>query len=94
MMADKLYDGAAAFKKLENIRYKFILGRKAQLTELYITFDSIHFHHLAGLLEPLMTEVTRFRKGRHRRVMRGSKRKLGINNILLISSSSSLVSSP
>lgn len=49
MMADKLYDGAAAFKKLENIRYKFILGRKAQLTELYITFDSIHFHHLAGL---------------------------------------------
>lgn len=48
-MTDKLYDGAVAFRKLEDIRYKFILGRKAQLTELYITFDLTHFHHLAGL---------------------------------------------
>lgn len=48
-MSDKLYDGAVAFQKLEKIRYKFILGRKAKLTELHITFDSTHFHHLAGL---------------------------------------------
>ena len=55
-MTDKLYDGAVAFRKLEDIRYKFILGRKAQLTELYITFDLTHFHHLAGLHK--LTDIT------------------------------------
>ena len=46
---DLLYECAAAYQRLLDIRYKIILGRKGRLTELQIYFEPIHFHHLLGL---------------------------------------------
>lgn len=46
---DKLYECASAYQKLLDVRYKIILGRKGKLTELYIDFEPVYFHHLIGL---------------------------------------------
>ena len=43
---DLLYECAAAYQSLLDIRYKIILGRKGRLTELQIYFEPIHFHHI------------------------------------------------
>jgi len=46
---DKLREHAEIFNKLLNFKYNIILGRKGILTNLCLTFDKTHFHHLIGL---------------------------------------------
>ena len=46
---DLLYECALSFEKLLNIQYHFVLGRKGNLKEFYLSFDKSDFHHLAGL---------------------------------------------
>ncbi len=46
---DILHECALSFEKLLNIQYHFVLGRKGNLKEFYLSFDKSDFHHLAGL---------------------------------------------
>lgn len=46
---DLLHECALSFEKLLNIQYHFVLGRKGNLKEFYLSFDKSDFHHLAGL---------------------------------------------
>lgn len=46
---DLLYECAVSFEKLLHIQYHFVLGRKGNLKEFYLSFDKSDFHHLAGL---------------------------------------------
>ena len=40
---------AMSFEALLNYEYHFIIGRKGQLKEFYLSFDRSDFHHLIGL---------------------------------------------
>ena len=46
---DLLHECALSFEKLLNIQYHFVLGRKGNLKEFYLSFEKSDFHHLAGL---------------------------------------------
>jgi len=46
---DKLRNCALAFNNLLNKEYYIKAGKKQQLLEVQLFFDSIHFHHLIGL---------------------------------------------
>lgn len=46
---DKLCNCVTAFKKLLDIQYRIIVGRKGKATELCIGFSKLDFHHLMGL---------------------------------------------
>lgn len=48
-MSDFLYDAAIEYKKLENVVYRIILGRKGKKYELMLRFPPESFFHLAGL---------------------------------------------
>ena len=44
-----LKERAEAFKKLFDIQYKIILGRKGKTVEFIVSFEKEHFFHLIGL---------------------------------------------
>lgn len=46
---DLLQECALAFQSLLVYEYHFLIGRKGQLKEFYLTFQKADFHHLAGL---------------------------------------------
>lgn len=46
---DILKESVLAFQTLLEYEYHFVIGRKGQLREFYLTFDKSDFHHLAGL---------------------------------------------
>ena len=46
---DKLKERAEAFKKLLDYKYNFVLGKKGVRTNICLSFNKIHFHHLIGL---------------------------------------------
>lgn len=44
-----LLETAENFKKMFNIKYDILLGKKNREVNIIITFRSVDFHHLAGL---------------------------------------------
>ena len=46
---DKLVDCALAFKKLLDVQYRMIVGRKGKAVELLVGFSMPDFYHLMGL---------------------------------------------
>ena len=48
-MADKLQRCALAFKKLIDIQYEIIIGRKGQISKIILNFSETEFVHLVGL---------------------------------------------
>lgn len=46
---DLLQECALAFQSLLVYEYHFLIGRKGQLKEFYLTFHKADFHHLVGL---------------------------------------------
>ncbi len=48
-MTDILHDAAVAYKNLENVVYRIVLGRKGKAYELMLHFPPESFFHLAGL---------------------------------------------
>ena len=48
-MMDKLFERASIFNRLLDCKYNIILGKRTVLTNICITFNKIHFHHLIGL---------------------------------------------
>jgi hypothetical protein len=46
---DILKNCALSFQKLIGYKYHFVIGRKEQMKEFYLSFDKADFHHLVGL---------------------------------------------
>lgn len=46
---DLLQECALVFQTLFAYEYHFVIGRKGQLREFYLTFEKADFHHLSGL---------------------------------------------
>jgi hypothetical protein len=46
---DILKNCALSFQKLIGYKYHFVIGRKEQMKEFYLSFDKADFHHLVGV---------------------------------------------
>lgn len=46
---NSIFESAQIFEKLLDIEYKIVLAKKCKSVELNISFEKIHFYHLAGL---------------------------------------------
>ena len=57
---------AMAFEALLNYEYHFIIGRKGQLKEFYLTFDKSDFHHLIGLHK--LRDITQIQQGMREKI--------------------------
>lgn len=55
-MSDILYDAAVEYKKLRNIIYKIVLGKKGKSYTIQLHFPPESFFHLAGLQH--LTDIT------------------------------------
>ena len=55
-----------AFEALLNYEYHFIIGRKGQLKEFYLTFDKSDFHHLIGLHK--LRDITQIQQGMREKI--------------------------
>lgn len=76
MMADIL-QAAKACKKLLDVEYQIVLGKKEKNLSLAINFEEYHFFHLAGLqyLKDLSRVLTESREQIFRRILKGTLQK-------------------
>ncbi len=72
-MADIL-QAAQAYKKLLDVEYQIVLGKKNKQILLSVDFSDYHFFHLAGLqhLKDLSRVLTESREQIFRRILKGS----------------------
>ncbi|MBQ8679221.1 MAG: hypothetical protein IJ530_05590 [Treponema sp.] len=75
-MADIL-QAAKAYKKLLDVEYQIVLGKKEKNLSLAINFEEYHFFHLAGLqyLKDLSRVLTESREQIFRRILKGTLQK-------------------
>ena len=59
---DMLKERAEVFNRLLFYKYNFVLGRKGVLTNICLSFDKVHFHHLIGLQR--LTDMPQLRRDR------------------------------
>jgi hypothetical protein len=57
-MTDELKNAAIAFSEILNKNYNVILGYKGKSVNLTISFDAVHFKHLAGLHKLIDKEIS------------------------------------
>lgn len=57
---------AVAFQRLLGYEYHFVIGRKGQIREFYVTFQASDFHHLAGLHK--LKDIAQIQQGMREKV--------------------------
>lgn len=57
---------AVAFQRLLGYEYHFVIGRKGQIREFCVTFQSSDFHHLAGLHK--LKDIAQIQQGMREKV--------------------------
>lgn len=78
-MSDILYSAASEYKKLENIVYRIVMGRRGKSYSIMLHFPPESFFHLAGLQH--LTDLTFPSKNKERVYKEILKKKLTINDI-------------
>jgi len=63
---DLLQECARGFQNLLVYEYHFVLGRKGQLRDFYLTFSATDFHHLAGLHK--LKDIAQLQQGMREKV--------------------------
>ena len=63
---DLLRECAAAFQQLLVYEYHFVVGRKGQIREFYVTFQTSDFHHIAGLHK--LKDIAQIQQGMREKV--------------------------
>lgn len=63
---DLLKGCAVAFQRLLGYEYHFVVGRKGQTREFYVTFQTSDFHHLAGLHK--LKDIAQIQQGMREKV--------------------------
>lgn len=61
-----LKECAVAFQRLLGYEYYFVIGRKGQTREFYVTFQTSDFHHLAGLHK--LKDIAQIQQGMREKV--------------------------
>lgn len=78
-MSDILYDAAVEYRRLKNVVYKIVVGRKGKSYTLQLHFPPESFFHLAGLQH--LTDITFPSKNRERIYKEILNHNLGIQDI-------------
>lgn len=63
---DLLRECAVAFQRLLGYEYHFVIGRKGQTREFYVTFQTSDFHHIAGLHK--LKDIAQIQQGMREKV--------------------------
>jgi len=63
---DLLRECAMAFQMLLGYEYHFVIGRKGQIREFYLSFQKSDFHHLAGLHK--LKDIAQIQQGMREKV--------------------------
>lgn len=67
--SDPLLSCALAYKNLLDVTYVFTLGKKGKLVTVELSFEKVHFHHLAGLHK--LKDIAFLRSGQREKIFDG-----------------------
>ncbi|WP_317856075.1 PBECR4 domain-containing protein [Chakrabartyella piscis] len=63
---DKILECASNYKKLTNVRYNMVIGRKGKAVKIVLDFDESNFHHLLGLHK--LTDLVGIASGNRKKI--------------------------